>query len=155
MFCYRKGIIDLDAKVPNGAFDFGVAEQELNRPQVARAPIDQGRLGSPERMGPEEVRVQPNARDPLGDEPRILPGRHAQSRTPAGEQKFTRPSARNSQIVVDCLTSLFRQFELDWPPRFLLPHRRPIDRVPVRCNIIDFDSDDVATTELAVDRQVE
>ncbi len=88
MFRYRKGIIDLDAKVPDRAFDFGVAEQELNRPQVARALIDQGRLGSPERMGPEEVPVQPDASDPLGDEPRVLPGRHARSRTPTGEQKI-------------------------------------------------------------------
>jgi hypothetical protein len=35
LFCYRKGIIDLDAEVSDGAFDFGVAKQELHSPQVA------------------------------------------------------------------------------------------------------------------------
>jgi hypothetical protein len=30
LFRYRKSVVDLDAKVPDGAFDFGVAEQELH-----------------------------------------------------------------------------------------------------------------------------
>ena len=47
LFRYRKSVVDLDAKVPDGALDFGVTEQELNRPQVARAPINQGCLRSP------------------------------------------------------------------------------------------------------------
>jgi hypothetical protein len=45
---YRKGIIDLDAEVSDGAFDFGVAEQQLHVSQVACAPVDQGGLGSAE-----------------------------------------------------------------------------------------------------------
>ena len=32
LFSYREGIIDLDAEVSDGAFDFGVAEQELHGP---------------------------------------------------------------------------------------------------------------------------
>ena len=47
LFRYGKGIIDLDAEIPDGALNFRMAEQELHRPQVARAPVDQGRLGSP------------------------------------------------------------------------------------------------------------
>jgi len=30
LFRYREGIIDLDPEIPDGAFDFGVAEQELH-----------------------------------------------------------------------------------------------------------------------------
>jgi hypothetical protein len=45
LFRYGKGIIDLDAEVPDGAFDLSVPEQELNRAQIASTPVDQGRLG--------------------------------------------------------------------------------------------------------------
>jgi hypothetical protein len=45
---YRKGIIDFDAEVSDGAFDFGMAEQELHGSQVACAPVDQCGLGSAE-----------------------------------------------------------------------------------------------------------
>src|ERR1700738_560395 len=41
LFSYREGIIDLDSEVPDGAFDFGVAKQELYGSQVAGATIDQ------------------------------------------------------------------------------------------------------------------
>jgi hypothetical protein len=48
LFRYRKGVINLDAKISDGAFDLGVAEQKLHSTQVARAPVDQCRLGSSE-----------------------------------------------------------------------------------------------------------
>lgn len=48
LFSYREGIIDLDAEVSDGAFDFGVAKQELHGAQVAGSTIDQRRLCSPQ-----------------------------------------------------------------------------------------------------------
>jgi hypothetical protein len=48
LFCYGQGVIDLDAEVSDGAFDLGVAEQKLHSPQVAGAPVDQGRFGPSE-----------------------------------------------------------------------------------------------------------
>jgi hypothetical protein len=45
LFRYGQGIIDLDAKVPDGAFDLCVPEQELHGAQIAGTPVDQGRLG--------------------------------------------------------------------------------------------------------------
>jgi hypothetical protein len=44
LFRYGKGIIDLDAEVSDGAFNFGVAEQELHSSQITGAPVDQGCL---------------------------------------------------------------------------------------------------------------
>jgi hypothetical protein len=38
LFRYGQGVINLDAEVSGGAFDLGVAEQELHRPQVTSAP---------------------------------------------------------------------------------------------------------------------
>ena len=48
LFCYGQGVNDLDTEVPDGTFDFGVAEQELHGSQVTRAPVDQGRFGPSE-----------------------------------------------------------------------------------------------------------
>jgi hypothetical protein len=45
LFRYGQGVINLDAEVSGGAFDLGVAEQELHRPQVTSSPVDQGRFG--------------------------------------------------------------------------------------------------------------
>ena len=42
LFSYCQGIVDLDAEIPDRALDLGMPEQELDGPQVAGAPIDQG-----------------------------------------------------------------------------------------------------------------
>jgi hypothetical protein len=46
LFGHFECVIDLDAKVSRGALDLGMAEQQLNRPQVAGSAIDQRGLGS-------------------------------------------------------------------------------------------------------------
>jgi hypothetical protein len=46
LFRYGKGIIDLYAKVPDGAFDRCVLEEKLHGAQIAGPPVDQGCLGS-------------------------------------------------------------------------------------------------------------
>ena len=68
LFCYRKRIVYLDPEVSHGALDLRVAKQELDSTQIARSPIDQRRLGSAERMGAKELRVQADAGNPLGNE---------------------------------------------------------------------------------------
>jgi len=65
LFCYGKGVVDFDPEVPDCAFDLGVAQQELHRPQVARPAVDQGGLGPSQGMRPEQVWVQSNAGDPF------------------------------------------------------------------------------------------
>jgi hypothetical protein len=54
LFRYRDGIIHLDAKISDRAFDPGVTEQKLYGAQVAGSPIDQRRLRAPQRMGAEQ-----------------------------------------------------------------------------------------------------
>jgi hypothetical protein len=48
LFSYGKGIVNLDAEVPDGAFNLCVTEQELYGPQIAGAAVYQGRLGPPQ-----------------------------------------------------------------------------------------------------------
>src|SRR5258707_13029104 len=83
------GVIDLDAEIPDRAFDLGMPEQELDGPQIARAPVDQGGFCTAQRVRPEQPRVKSHAADPLGDEPGILARCHIAVRTAtAGEQEF-------------------------------------------------------------------
>ena len=42
LFRYYQGVIDLNAQIPDRAFDLGVPEQKLDGPQISRPTIDQG-----------------------------------------------------------------------------------------------------------------
>ena len=61
------------------------------------------------------------------------------------EQELSGLLAGGLQVVIDRLACLFGQFELDTPPRLSLPYRCSIDYIAIWCNIIDFESDDVAS----------
>jgi hypothetical protein len=66
-------ILYVDAQIANGALDLGVAEQDLHSAQVARLLIDDGRLGSAQRMGPVILRPQSDSSYPLINKSSILP----------------------------------------------------------------------------------
>jgi hypothetical protein len=94
LFRYRQGVIDLDAEIPDRAFDLGMPEQELDGSEIACVPIDQGSFCASQLMRAKKPRVQPNASDPLRYEPRILARRHvAVGTTTAGEQELAGPFA--------------------------------------------------------------
>jgi hypothetical protein len=77
LFRDGKCIVDLNAEIPDGALNFGVAEQELHSTQVTGPAVDQRRLCPPEGMGAEQVRVQSDAGNPLRQKPSELPRGHA------------------------------------------------------------------------------
>ncbi len=107
-------------------------------------------------MRPEKPWVQPNASDPLRNEPRILARRHVAVGTPtAGEQELAGPFAGGFQIVIDRLAGLLAQFESDGPTGFLLSYRCAIRCVPARSDILDPDCNNVTATKLAINRQIE
>src|SRR5262249_1824172 len=54
----RKSIVYLDSKVANGAFNFRMPEQQLDRAQICCAPIDQRCLGPPQRVSAELQRIK-------------------------------------------------------------------------------------------------
>jgi hypothetical protein len=51
LFGNRQGVINLDAKIANGAFELCVTKQNLNGAQISCLPVNQGRLGSAQGMG--------------------------------------------------------------------------------------------------------
>jgi hypothetical protein len=59
------------------------------------------------------------------------------------------------EIFINRSAGLVRQFESNRPPRLLLPDSSSIKGVSIRGHIIDADRDDIATPQLAIDRQVE
>jgi hypothetical protein len=50
---------------------------------------------------------------------------------------------------------LLRQFKPDGPPGLSLPNGRPIEGIAIRSNFLDLEADDIATSQLAVDSQIE
>lgn len=65
-------IIDFYTQVANSAVKICVAEQQLNRPQVLGAPIDQGRFCAPQRMCSIRRWIQPDSSHPLIDDSSVL-----------------------------------------------------------------------------------
>ena len=53
LFRNCQGVIDLDAEIPDRAFDLGMPEQKLDGPEITGAPIDQRSLRTPERVRPK------------------------------------------------------------------------------------------------------
>ena len=47
----QKSIVDVDPKIPNSALNLSVAEQKLDRPEIACSPIDHRSFGPPQGMG--------------------------------------------------------------------------------------------------------
>src|SRR6266567_3457837 len=107
-------------------------------------------------MRPIEARVEPDACDPPGDKPSILPGREAPSAADAaGEEEIAWLRACRSQVFVDCLTGLLRQLKPDRPAGLPLTYSRTIDGSPVRSNVLDHQVDDIAPSQFAIDREIE
>src|ERR1700730_15195107 len=102
------------------------------------------------------MRIEADACNPLGNEPRVLSRGDAPSRTAAaGIHKFAGLFGGGPHVVVDSLAGLFRQFEPDGLAGLLLSDRGPIDCVSSWRYILDPEGDDITATELAIDGQIE
>src|SRR6185312_12519243 len=103
-------------------------------------------------MSAEEVRIQPDAGNPVGDQSSVLPGCQTPTqRMSTGEQELARLFTDGLEIVVDCLAGLLGQFEPHGLPSLLLADCRPIDCIPAGRNVLDLERRDITTAQLAVD----
>ena len=82
-------VIDLDAKVTNGAFNFGMPEQKLHSADVACPPVDQNCLRAAQRVRAELRRIRSDTCDPVLNEARVLSGRQAALVAASGEQELS------------------------------------------------------------------
>ena len=142
---YRERVIDLNAQISDGALDLCVAEQELDGPKIAGAPIDQRRLRSSEGMGAEKLRFKSDSNNPFRDKPRVLACRHAAALVAAArEQKLVGLFTQRSQVAFDGFTGLLRQLKFYRPSRLPLPDRCTVNRVAVRRNVLNLEGHHIA-----------
>src|SRR6516162_9900823 len=107
-------------------------------------------------MCAEQAWVEPDAGDPLADEPSILPCRNSSvAAATAGKEVLTRLLVGGSDVVVDCLTGLLSHLEPDRLAGLLLAHCRAIGGMSVRRHIFHLEADNVAASQLAIDGQIE
>ena len=69
-----EGIVNFDAKVSDRALDVGVAQQELDSPEVAGSTVDQRGLGPANGVRAVERRIEANPFHPLRNQAGVLPG---------------------------------------------------------------------------------
>src|SRR5262249_18571276 len=120
--------------------------------RLIRAPVDHGRLGASERVGAENMRVQSDACDPLGNQAGVLPRCHALSGpTPARKQKLAGPLAHRLQVGINRLAGMLGQFESDRAAGFLLTRHGARDCMPVGSNVLNPQVNEITAPELAVD----
>jgi hypothetical protein len=75
--------------------------------------------------------------------------------TSAAEEELARFLTSGFDVIVDGLQRLLRQLKPDGPTGFLLSHRRAIDCISARCNVLVPNCDDIATPQLAIDCEIE
>jgi hypothetical protein len=71
------------------------------------------------------------------------------------EQGLARLLTGRLDVVIYRLAGLFRQFKPNGMSGLSLAHGRPIDGIAVWSHILDFESDDIAASQLAIDGQIE
>jgi hypothetical protein len=100
--------------------------------------------------------VEPRTLDPGMDDASVLPGREVRlgSET-AREQVAPIPEFDLRQPVMDRGPSLLRDFELDWSPCLFLNHSATVPHPAAGAYVVDLQADEIAASELAVDRKVE
>jgi hypothetical protein len=95
-------------------------------------------------MGAKQAWVEPDAGDPLADQPSILTCRNSSvAAATAGKEMLTRLLVGGSDVVVDGLTGLLGHLEPDRLAGFLLAHPRATDSMSVRGHIFHLETDDV------------
>jgi hypothetical protein len=154
LFGNGEGVIDLYTQVADGALNFGMAKQELDGPEVAGPPVDQGRFGSSKRMRTEESRLQSNLREPVVQEAGILAGGQWLATTTGKQPLFRFPLGRR-QIGIHGVSGLLGDLEPDGPTRLSLLDSSSLDRVSVWSYVLEAEPYQITSAELAVYSEVE
>jgi len=73
----------------------------------------------------------------------------------AGEKKFASALPSIFQVVINRLTSLVCQLELDWSACLSLAYNRPVGSISCGCDDFGFQGYDITAAELAINCQIE
>jgi hypothetical protein len=101
-------------------------------------------------MRTEQARIETDAAYPVADETHILPDREAPVwLTLRGKQKISSLPVRHMEVIIDRLPGLFGDFKPYGPTGLLLADRRPINGVSVRGNVLNSESNEIASDRIA------
>jgi len=107
-------------------------------------------------MRAEQARIETNAAYPFAEETRILSSRESPFWLALrGKKEFPSLPVCHAEVFIDSLSGLFGDLEPHRPAGLLLADRRTLNGVSVWGNVLDFESDDIATTQLAIDGEIE
>ena len=149
-------VVDLDSEVSDGALEFGVTEQELNRPEIPGPPVDQRRLGASHRMSAVGRLIKPNRARPGMNDPGILPSRKVRRRRHAArKEKLLRLQVGGRDPGSDRVPRLFGDLELHRPLGLLLHDNRAWGDMTALDHIANAKPDQIAPAQFAVDSEVE
>jgi hypothetical protein len=151
-----EGIIDFDAEVPHGRLKLGVPEEQLHGAQVLGTPIDQRRLRPPHRVRPVVGAVKTQLVDPVPEDPGVLPSAEMRGVVePAGKQEVFLLQSGKLDPRLNGLPGGRRDFELHWALRLVLDDDGARRHLVAMAHVSDFEADQVASAQLAVDAEVE
>ena len=149
-------ILYIDTQISNSAFNLGVTQQNLNGAQVARLLVNDGRFGSAERVGAIVLPEQSNPGYPLINKSCILPGADMLGVIdPARKDKVVKGASATFKPSQDAGAGGLQELELDRPTGLLLDDDCSGTNPTTPDKVADLDFDDVATAQLAVDREIE
>lgn len=154
--CEDQRIFDIDAQIPYRVLDLRMAQQDLDRSQVAGGLVDHRCLRATKRMRAVLGTPKSDGIDPLVDKPGIL----------ACAEMANMIDAAWKCIIVDCAAATFEpgeqagpdvsgQLKLHRLSRLLLDDYGSGPDVGARNDVANLDLHQVTAAQLAVDRQVE
>lgn len=152
----RGDVFDVNTKIADGAFDFGVSQQDLNGAQIARGLVNDRRLGPPNRVSAILLDLEADAADPLVDKTSILPHAHVPHVViSAGKDEVVQRAPAALKPREYRFASRLDQLKLDLPLRLLLDDDCTISDSATGDNIADAYFHHVTSPQLAVDSEVE
>jgi hypothetical protein len=103
-------------------------------------------------MGPKKLRIRTGFCNPFRNQPSVLSGRDASFViSSAGKHEFPWLFGAGDDECVDGLPSLLGQFEPDRLLGLLLSYGCSFGSISVWGDVLDLQSDDIASTQFAID----
>src|ERR1700688_176134 len=107
-------------------------------------------------MRAEHAWIEPDAAGPVAKETRILSGRETLlGVTRRGKEELSLLPVCRAEVFIDSLPGLFCDLEPHRSAGLLLADSHSLNGVSVRGDVFDFESDNIATAQLAIDGEIE
>lgn len=149
-------VVHFYPEISNRTLDLRMSEQQLDSAEISGLAVDQRRFCPAERMRAVVGWIKPDHCDPFGNQARILTCRQRALLSPAsGKEVVAGHLGVYTEISVDRLPGLLCDLEADRSAGLALAYGRSRTRVTIRSDIVDFEGDEIAAAQFAVDGEIE